>query len=107
MPELVHFARQNLKKAGLKNVFVYEEDGSGGMNSESPFDKVIITAACKEFPKALLTQLKPGGIIIAPVGSKYEQEMVRGTKDKNGHIGLEFLGPFLFTPLYGKYGFEI
>ena len=107
VPELVHFAKQNLKKAKINNVFVYEEDGSNGMPSEAPFDKIIITAACKEFPKPLLEQLQPDGIIVGPVGNQYEQEMVRGIKDKNGNLELEFMGPFLFTPLYGKYGFEV
>ncbi|MDP3766049.1 MAG: protein-L-isoaspartate(D-aspartate) O-methyltransferase [Nanoarchaeota archaeon] len=107
VPELVSFARQNLKRAKIDNVVVYEEDGSNGMPNEAPFDKIIITSACKEFPKPLLEQLKPEGIIIGPVGTKYEQEMVRGIKDKDGHLELEFLGPFLFTPMYGKYGFEV
>ncbi len=86
VPELVHLAKQNLEKAGIRNVLVHEEDGSKGMPSEAPFDKIIITAACKEFPKEL--------------------EMIRGVKDKNGKLELEFFGPFLFTPMYGKYGFE-
>ena len=46
------------------------------------------------------------GIIVGPVGNQQEQEMIRGIKDKNGRLELEFLGPFLFTPMYGKYGFE-
>ena len=107
VPELVQFARQNIKKANIGDVKVYEEDGSNGMPSEAPFDKIIITAACKEFPRPLLEQLKPEGIIIGPVGNQYEQEMVRGIKDKDGHLELEFFGPFLFTPMYGKYGFEV
>lgn len=107
VPELVHFAKQNLRKAGITNVTVLEEDGSKGMPSEAPFDKIIITAACREFPQELLNQLKPDGIIIGPVGNAQEQEMIRGRKDKNGHLELEFLGPFLFTPMYGKYGFEV
>src|SRR3989338_901125 len=107
VPELVQFARQNLKKAKIGNVIVHEEDGSSGMQSEAPFDKIIITAACKEFPKLLLEQLKANGIIVGPVGNEYEQEMIRGIKDKNGHLELECLGPFLFTPMYGKYGFEV
>jgi len=107
VPELVQFAKQNLRKAKINNAMVFEEDGSNGMPSEAPFDKIIITAACKEFPKPLLEQLKPNGIIVGPVGDKYEQEMVRGTKDKDGHLQLEFLGQFLFTPMYGKYGFEV
>jgi len=107
VPELVSFAKQNLNKAKIKNVFVYEEDGSKGMPSEAPFDKIIITAACKEFPKPLIEQLKPEGILVGPVGDQHEQEMVRGIKDKSGHLELEFLGQFLFTPMYGKYGFEV
>ena len=107
VPELVHFAKENLEMAGIKNVIVLEDDGSKGMPSEAPFDKIIITAACREFPKELLEQLKPEGIIIGPVGNAQEQEMVKGIKDKNWHLELEFLGPFLFTPMYGKYGFEV
>lgn len=107
VPELVQFARQNLKKAGIGNVAVHEEDGSNGMPSEALFDKIIITAACREFPKPLLEQLKPEGIIVGPVGTQQEQEMIRGTKTKDGRLELEFLGPFLFTPMYGKYGFEV
>ncbi len=106
IPELVNFAKQNLAKAGIVNVEVYEDDGSKGMKDKAPFDKIIITAACKEFPKPLLEQLKPEGIIVGPVGDAYEQEMVRGRKDKKGKLELEFLGQFLFSPLYGKYGFE-
>jgi protein-L-isoaspartate(D-aspartate) O-methyltransferase len=107
VPELVQFAKQNLRNAGIKNVKVLEEDGSKGLPSEAPFDKIIITAACKEFPKELIDQLNPYGLIVGPVGNKNEQEMVRGIKDKHGRLELEFLGQFLFTPMYGKYGFEV
>ena len=106
LPELVSFAKQNLKKAGIKNVLLLEEDGSKGYLEEAPYDKIIITAACKEFPKPLLEQLKPDGIIVGPVGDSHEQEMVKGIKNKYGKLELEFLGQFLFSPLYGKYGFE-
>ena len=107
IPELVVFAKENLRNARISNVFVYEEDGTKGMQSEAPFDKIIITAACREFPKPLLAQLKPNGIIVGPVGNRFEQEMVRGIMHPDGHLQLEFMGQFLFTPMYGKYGFEI
>lgn len=107
VPELVQLAKKNLKMAGINNAFVYEEDGSNGMKEEAPFDRIIITAACKEFPKPLIEQLKTGGIIVGPVGSETEQEMVKGVKDKKGKLELEFLGQFLFTPMYGKFGFEV
>lgn len=107
IPELVHFAKANLKKAGIQNVQVMEEDGSKGIPSEAPFDKIIITAACKEFPHPLIEQLKPKGIIVGPVGDQQKQEMVKGMKREDGHIDLAFMGQFMFTPMYGKYGFEV
>ncbi|MDP7323638.1 MAG: protein-L-isoaspartate(D-aspartate) O-methyltransferase [Candidatus Woesearchaeota archaeon] len=107
IPELVEFARQNIKKVNLKNVKIFEEDGSKGLQEQAPYDRIIITAACKEFPQPLLEQLKPGGIIVGPVGDANEQEMVKGVKDKSGRLELHFLGQFLFSPLYGKYGFEV
>jgi len=105
VPELIKYATKNLKKAKLNNVKVYEDDGSNGKASEAPFDKIIITAACKKFPKPLIEQLKTDGIIVAPVGDQQNQEMVKGIKGKDGKLSMEFLGPFLFTPMYGKYGF--
>lgn len=107
IPELIHFAKANLKKASIENVQVIEEDGSKGLESEAPFDKIIITAACKEFPHPLIEQLKPKGIIIGPVGDQQKQEMVKGVKREDGHMDLAFLGQFMFTPMYGKYGFEV
>lgn len=106
VPELVSLAKQNILKAKINNIEIFEDDGSKGIPKEAPFDKIIITCACKEFPKPLLEQLKPEGIILGPVGNKNEQEMVRGFKDKNGKLELEFLGQFLFSPMYGKFGFE-
>ncbi len=106
LPELVHFAKMNLMKARIKNVEVHEADGSRGWPSEAPFDRIILTAACKEFPKPLIEQLKVDGIIVGPVGDAHEQEMVKGIKREDGTLALEFLGQFLFSPLTGKYGFE-
>ncbi len=105
IPELVMYAKRNLIKAGISNVSVFEDDGSKGIESEAPFDKVILTAACRNFPKPLLEHLKPDGVILGPVGSRHEQEMVKGIKRANGRFEFEFLGQFVFTPMHGKYGF--
>ena len=106
IPELVKFARDNIRRCGLTNVTVTEADGSQGLPDKGPFDRIIITAASPNFPAPLVEQLKENGLIVGPVGQKDEQEMVRGTKEKDGKLGLEFLGQFLFTPLIGKFGFE-
>lgn len=107
IPELVQFSKANLRRADLHNVTVLEEDGSQGYEKHAPFDKIIITAACKQFPPKLLDQLKEGGIIIGPIGTQDSQQMVRGIKEKSGRVGIEVLGSFIFTPMYGKYGFIV
>ncbi|MBL7147432.1 MAG: protein-L-isoaspartate(D-aspartate) O-methyltransferase [Nanoarchaeota archaeon] len=103
IPELVEFAKNNLKKANITNVKVFNTDGSKGLLKYSPYDKCIVTAACPEIPKPLISQLKNNGILIAPVGS-YSQIMVKITK-KNNELIKENLGNFVFVPLKGKYGF--
>lgn len=105
IPELVMYSKERL--ASFLNVEIYEEDGSRGMSVKSPFDRVIITAACKEIPPVLIEQMKVGGIIIAPVGEEDTQYMTRGVKQEDGTLKKDYLGPFVFSSLYGKYGFEV
>ena len=102
--ELVLFARENIIKAGIKNVEIIKGDGSLGYQKEAPFDKIIITAACPKIPTPLIEQLKEGGIILAPVGESLGQKMVRGFKEKR-KMEFEDLGYFSFVPLKGKHGF--
>ncbi len=107
VPELVSLARENLKNAGITNVDVIEDDGSQGHEKESPFDRIIVTAACPGpgIPEPLLRQLKPNGILVAPVGGLRGQEMVKVRKLKSG-FERETLGEFMFLPLVGKHGFK-
>ncbi len=105
IPELVQYARKNLQDLRLEQVSVMEGDGAEGYPTHAPYDKIIITAACPSIPLPLITQLREGGIIIAPVGDLRSQTMVKGTK-VNGRLELEFLGDFVFVPLKGKHGFK-
>ncbi|MBI2144183.1 protein-L-isoaspartate(D-aspartate) O-methyltransferase [Candidatus Woesearchaeota archaeon] len=105
VPELVAFARKNLRKAGISNVEVIEEDGSQGYAKEAPYDRIIATAACPKVPDALLGQLKDGGILVAPVGDIYSQEVLRIRRTREGTIS-ESLGEFRFLPMVGKHGFK-
>ncbi len=105
-PQLVEFAKENLRKVGLKNVKVFEGDGSLGLKEYAPFDRIIVTAAAPDFPKPLIQQLKVNGIMVIPVGNIYLQEMyvVKKLKSK---LEKKSIGPFMFVPLVGKYGFKI
>ena len=103
--ELVIMAKNNLKKANIKNVKVINYDGSKGYPPEAPYDKIIVTAACPEIPKALIEQLKEGGILVAPVGSiLFGQKMIKAKK-VNGKLHKENLGMFVFVPLKGEFGY--
>jgi len=104
LSELALFARQNLENVGIKNVKVICTDGSKGYDKESPYDKIIVTAACPKVPKPLLEQLKKGGILVAPVGSLYGQKMLK--LKKNDEIKVEDLGDFIFVKLKGEYGWK-
>ena len=101
--ELADAAKKQLKK--WKNITVEHHDGSLGLPHYAPFDRVIISAACPLLPPSVVNQLKEGGVIVAPVGSRYEQEVVRGVK-KDNRVVTTSLGRFIFVPLRGKYGFR-
>jgi protein-L-isoaspartate(D-aspartate) O-methyltransferase len=74
-------------------------DGFEGLPSFAPFDKVIITAAAPFIPPRLIDQLKPGGIMVVPVGEDGGQKMLRITKDTEGKITEEDTGAFSFVPM--------
>lgn len=74
-------------------------DGFEGLQTYAPFDKIIITAAAPFIPPKLVEQLKPGGIMVAPVGDDNGQKMMRITKDTEGNILTEELGDFSFVPM--------
>jgi len=105
IPELVNFAKNNIKKLNVNNVEVIEGDGSLGLKEHAPFDRIIVTAACPDVPKPLLDQLKINGIIVIPIGNPYLQEMNVIEKTEDG-IKRNTIGSFMFVPLVGKYGFK-
>ena len=62
------------------------------------FDRIIISAACKEIPKGLISQLKNNGIIVAPIGPGYEQTLVAFKKIKNELVVEKEIPGFVFVP---------
>src|SRR5699024_5046750 len=78
-------------------------DGYKGLPTYAPFDKILITAAAPSLPKELIRQLKPGGLMVAPVGGKRGQRMYRITKKSDGDFDKEAFDHFSFVPmLQGK-----
>lgn len=105
IPELAEDARKRFDKLGYRNIKVYVKDGTEGLPEEAPFDRIIITAATPEVPEPLITQLKEGGILVAPVGERYSQYMLKAEK-KEGRLYKHYLIPVAFVPLIGKYGWK-
>lgn len=102
-PELAIFARKNLEKLEIDNVHVILDDGSVGYPKESPYDRIIITAACTEIPLPLFDQLSDNGLIIAPVGDS-SQSLLLLKKTSKGIIELKNQSNYVFVPLLGKFG---
>jgi len=76
VPELAERARRALAEAGYRNVDVRTGNGYLGWPDRAPFDRIIVTAAPPEIPKALVDQLATGGIMVAPVGTGYQEIVV-------------------------------
>lgn len=92
-------ARARLEGLGYSNVHVRIGDGYAGWPEHAPFDRVLVTAAPPEIPKALLDQLAVGGVLVAPVGPSTEkQRLLRYRKSGRG-IRVEDLGAVEFVPM--------
>src|SRR6266567_4808695 len=106
--DLVRFARENLEHAGYADrVILVHSDGSLGYPDRAPYDRIVVTAAAPKIPPLLVEQLKPGGILVIPVGGRlFPQELVRARKDEKGRIERASLGGVAFVPLIGKEGFD-
>jgi protein-L-isoaspartate(D-aspartate) O-methyltransferase len=101
--KLYQQARSFLQKLGYKAQF-HLGDGSQGLPTFGPYDKIIVTAGAPTLPEALIDQLKPNGKLVIPVGNEENQEMIRVSKDAQGKITTESHDFFRFVPLVGKYG---
>jgi protein-L-isoaspartate(D-aspartate) O-methyltransferase len=97
--ELADEARVRLVRLGYTNVHVRAGDGYKGWPDEAPFDRILVTAAPDELPRALLDQLAEGGVLVAPVGPNgWTQRLLRCRK-KGGRISTEDLGAVRFVPM--------
>ena len=94
--ELGTDAQERLNRLGYENISFKIANGRDGWEEHAPFDAIMLTAAPSQFPRKLFTQLKEGGIVVAPVGD-YFQRMMRYRK-KNSSIREESLIGVSFVP---------
>jgi protein-L-isoaspartate(D-aspartate) O-methyltransferase len=96
--QLYLHSQKILNQLGYQPVFFYG-DGYEGLPAYSPFDRILITAGAPEIPGKLLTQLKVGGRLVAPVGTAASQEMVLVEKKSEQGYHTTKHGNFIFVPM--------
>lgn len=103
---LVREAAELFRQLDLVNITAIPADGSHGLPDQAPFDRIIVTAAAEDPPGPLLEQLKPGGIMVVPVGqSDAVQALIKVTRSSRG-FDYEELRPVRFVPLVEGMGSE-
>jgi len=105
LPSLSADAQRRLATMGVGNVTFIVGDGSLGSPEHAPFDRILSAAASPSVPPPWLSQLSEGGIIVLPMGGRYEQELTRVTR-AGSRTETEALGGCRFVPLVGMYGFH-
>jgi len=102
---LAEFARHNLMTAEIANVTVVVGDGSAGLPEHAPYDRINVAGTAPDVPEPLKEQLRPGGRLVIPVGTCY-QELLLVTRTEEG-FEIEHHGGVVFVPLIGRYGFKL
>jgi protein-L-isoaspartate(D-aspartate) O-methyltransferase len=97
--EFVESAQNRLKHVGVENVSTRVGDGSRGWAEHAPFDKIVVAAAAKEVPKALLEQLKPGGRLVIPLGAAEDQRLSVVSKSADSANEVRAIMPVRFSEL--------
>lgn len=105
LTDVASLARRNLSRLGIKNVKVMVADGTMGWPEDAPYDGIMITAAAPEVPPPLLGQLREGGRLVAPIGGRGMQELVKVVK-KGASLEYTYHGGVVFVPLVGRYGWR-
>ena len=96
---LMREAEARFKVLGLTNIITRFGDGGEGWPEQAPFDRIMVTAAAPDEPTALLSQLKPSGVLVAPIGKGPVQSLRRYTGDGKGGFEVEALTDVRFVPL--------
>ena len=102
---LANAAQEHLRALGYKNVYGMVGDGTLGLPEESPFDRIIATGGLPSLPQAFQDQVVDGGIIVLPVGEKWDQYLVRVRRNGSAFTQKR-LCACLFVPLLGEFGWN-
>jgi protein-L-isoaspartate(D-aspartate) O-methyltransferase len=101
IPELAESARRILVELGYSNIEVHIAGKNLGWADKAPYDAIIVSAGAPSIPQILLQQLGWEGRMVIPVGSRYQQELIKLTKRRKLNK-IEHLGGCYFVPLIGE-----
>jgi protein-L-isoaspartate(D-aspartate) O-methyltransferase len=104
--ELSVRARHAIDALGIKNVALLVGDGSIGWRKFAPYDLIIVSAASPEVPRALQDQLREGGRMLIPVGTREEQELILVRREGKELHRERVLDHCTFVPLLGRQGWS-
>ncbi len=96
---LLREAEARFQALQLTNVITRFGDGMLGWPEQAPFDRILVTAAAPQEPTLLLEQLKPSGVLVAPIGKGPVQKLWRFAGDGAGGFAREVLCEVRFVPL--------
>ncbi|MBT3701508.1 MAG: protein-L-isoaspartate(D-aspartate) O-methyltransferase [Alphaproteobacteria bacterium] len=97
---LLKVAEQRFRDLDMHNIVSRHGDGAKGWPEQAPFDRIIVTAAAEEVPKALLEQLKDdGGIMVIPVGKESQHQDIVRIRRNGDEYSEEKMLPVRFVPL--------
>jgi protein-L-isoaspartate(D-aspartate) O-methyltransferase len=105
VPSLAKAAERVLAELGYTNVEVHLAEETLGWRKGAPYDAIMVTAAAPKVPPDLLAQLKIGGRLVIPVGSRYIQDLCKITRGKKKNT-IENLGGCRFVSLIGRGAWE-
>ena len=107
--KLANKARENLSNTGYESsVTVIHGDGTLGYSKHAPYDKILVTAASPdEIPAPLKKQLKDGGLLCIPAGSKGYGQNLYIIRRKGLSFKATKITGVRFVPLIGKFGFDM
>ena len=100
--ELAEHSAKLLSRLGYNNISVNLADGYNGWREHAPFDSIIVTAAISHIPPPLVQQLKNGGRMVIPVGTRFQvQHLTLVEKDLHGKVTTRQVLPVSFVPFTG------
>jgi protein-L-isoaspartate(D-aspartate) O-methyltransferase len=105
VPELAESARQVLDRLGYSNIEVHIAGKTLGWPATAPYDAIIVSAGAPGVPQVLVDQLAWDGRLVIPVGSRWQQDLLKVTKMRKGNR-IENLGGCYFVPLIGEGAWE-